>query len=284
MTILAGLLLLIQACTTPAGEPAPEQADKGKLFIIGGGSRPPALMQDMIREAGIGTSDYILVFPMSSEIPDTVFMSVKEQFADAGFSRVYNFNYKPGDSLSPGRLDSIRNARLIYFPGGSQVRFMNAVAGSPLPGAFHAAYENGGLLAGTSAGAAIMSKKMITGDQYKHQDYTGDFSSIEADNIEIAPGLGLVDAAIIDQHFVKRMRLNRLISAVLENPGETGIGIDESTAICVNGDSARVYGEGQVIVLRHRSDSTRVWNGLLGGRDLEMDVLLPGEIFPIRTD
>lgn len=280
--IIPFICILFSSCNTEVQKQSSAASAKGKLFIIGGGTRPPELIRDMIREAGIGANDYVLVFAMSSEGPDDSYDYFRGQMEEEGITGVSDFCYVRGDSLSAGRLDSIRSAPMIYFPGGSQSRFMETVTGSPLPDAFRKAYENGALLAGTSAGAAIMSRKMITGDQVRYPEYTGNFPTIESENIVLSEGLGLLDRAIIDQHFIRRMRLNRLISVVLENPDDIAIGIDESTAICVHGDSAKVYGTGQVIVLRHHNDTTRIWNGLLGGRNLEMDVLLPGEKFAVR--
>jgi cyanophycinase len=119
---------------------------------------------------------------------------------------------------------------------------------------------------------------MITGNERRHPEYTGNFRTIESDNMEIAEGLGLLDNAIIDQHFIWRMRMNRLITVILDHPGQTGIGIDESTAILVeNGNLATVFGGYQVIALRHRSGQTTVQDSLLGGRGLELNVLLPGD-------
>jgi cyanophycinase len=118
---------------------------------------------------------------------------------------------------------------------------------------------------------------MITGNEFKHPVYTGDFPTIEANNIELKPGLGLLSDIIIDQHFVKRQRMNRLITVSLENPGKTCIGIDESTALLVRPGSAEVVGESQVILIRHREADTRIVNGLLGGRNMELSVYLPGD-------
>ena len=119
----------------------------------------------------------------------------------------------------------------------------------------------------------------MTGDEFKHPEYTGNFRTIEAENLELVEGLGLLPHAIVDQHFIYRMRMNRLLTAVLEHPDQTGIGIDESTAIVVAGNRARVTGRGQVIVVNNPTDSVRTEGGLLGGRGLEVSVLLAGDGF-----
>jgi cyanophycinase len=174
-------------------------------------------------------------------------------------------------------LDSIRQAGLIYLAGGDQSRFMDHVSGHPLDQALHEAYHQGSVIAGTSAGAAVMSRLMITGDQKKYPEYTGDFQTIEADNMELAHGMGFLSSVVIDQHFIKRMRFNRLLSVVLENPDITGIGIDESTALYVKGHHGKVYGEGQVLVIRALADPVQSEQGLLGARDIRLDLLLKGD-------
>ena len=160
------------------------------------------------------------------------------------------------------QLDSLRNARLIYISGGDQSRFMSVVLNTSIMDAVHEAYKKGSVISGTSAGAAVMSKKMITGNQKKHPDADGGFVTIEADNIEITEGLGLLKDVIIDQHFMKRQRLNRLVAASVENPDELCIGIDESTAIIVKRKNIRVTGAGQVISIRNMGAIRRVaeWN------------------------
>jgi cyanophycinase len=221
---------------------------------------------------------------MSSSVPDTSGYWIQYDFEQVGVTNVHVFNLQSKDEMTQEILDSVRDARLIYLTGGNQNTFMEIAANTPLIPAIQEAYKNGATVAGTSAGAALMSKKMITGDEFKHPEYTGNFRTIEANNIELKPGLGLLKNAIVDQHFIQRMRLNRLISAILENPEQTGIGIDESTAILVNGNQAEVYGIGQVIVLRNTGQESTVQNGLLGGKDLRMSIYLPGETFKIKEN
>ncbi len=257
------------------------QASKGKLFIIGGGSRPPELIQALINASGIDSSGYAVVLPMASSIPDTSAYYGKKQFTKHGIQKVYPMQFADSIDFIPARIDSVRHAQLIYITGGDQTKFMEAVAGTALFEALHQAYDSGATIAGTSAGAAIMSKKMITGNEYKHPVYTGEFTTIEADNMEISEGMGFIDEVIIDQHFIKRMRMNRLITVSLEHPGALCIGIDESTAILVNRGKAKVYGVGQVVTIQHNGDITQVANGLLGGEDLTLSIYLPEASFPL---
>jgi cyanophycinase len=258
-----------------------QKAAKGKLFIIGGGSRPDAMVERIIDEAGLRQGGYGIILPMSSSEPDSAVYYASLQFTKRGVSNVYGLHFVKGGEYPQSRLDSIRNARMIYISGGDQNRFMDVVQGTDIERAIHDAYQRGCLVGGTSAGAAVMSEVMITGAELKHPDYSSTFRNIEADNIETKRGLGLIKDAIIDQHFVRRSRHNRLISAVIEYPALKGIGIDEATAILVSGNEAEVIGDSQVIVLENRKASKVVRKGKLGAWGLQMSVLLPGDKFKI---
>jgi len=254
----------------------------GHLFIIGGGEKTEGLMKEMLKVSGVGEKDYVVILPMSSEEPDSSVIFAKEDFASVGIKDVVGFNFAMNGPVTQSRLDSIVKAKLVFITGGDQTRFMKIVGKGPVYKSIHDAYKNGATIAGTSAGAAVMSKKMITGNALKYPEYTGRYPTIEPANIEITEGLGLVENMIVDQHFIKRQRLNRLLAVVLENPDEVCVGIDESTAIVVTGKSFSVTGENQVIVLRNPGKSKKVQRNLMGGRGLLIDVLLPGETWKLK--
>jgi cyanophycinase len=282
-TILVGLsLILITSCTIDQKNEILSSNSKGKLFIIGGGKRPVEMIQSMVHLSKTDSGGYIVVLPMASGYPDTAAYYSTKQFFEIGLTNVYALDFQSQKDMTKERLDSVRNARLIYISGGDQKRFMDIVNNTELFDAIHDAYRQGAVISGTSAGAAVMSKKMITGNEFKHPEYTGNFRTIESENIEIAEGIGLIENAIVDQHFVRRMRMNRLISACLENPEETCIGIDESTAIYVDGNKATVYGNSQVIVLKNKSAATISVGGLLAGEGLDLSIYLPGDTFAIK--
>lgn len=255
---------------------------QGKLFIIGGGAKTEALMLDLLRVSGVNATDYVIILPMSSEEPDSSVFYIKKDFATVGVNSVVGFNFIENGLVSKSRIDSLCNSKMIFITGGNQNKFMQIVGKGPVYTAIHSAYKNGATIAGTSAGAAVMSKKMITGNSLKLTEYTGKYPTIEPDNIEIKEGLGLVNGLIVDQHFIKRQRMNRLVSVVLENPDDICVGIDESTAIIVSGNKFSVAGENQVIVLRNPNKSTIKKQNLLGGKGLIMDVLLPGESYKMK--
>ncbi len=250
---------------------------KGKLFIIGGGKRPVAMLQRLIEESGVRQGGYVLILPLASAEEDTAAFYSSKQFRELGVDPIRSLNSRNilGD---PDSVRSwIENASLIYLSGGSQGRFMERIHGTPVEEALKTAYRKGATIAGTSAGAAVMGRKMITGDQFKHPVYTGEFPTIEADNMELKEGLGLVEELIVDQHFIRRQRMNRLISVALEHPEFICVGIDESTALLFHGQTGEVIGESQIIVIQHPSGVTREADGLLGGTHLHLSVYLPGE-------
>ncbi|MBS4014159.1 MAG: cyanophycinase [Bacteroidetes bacterium] len=257
-------------------------SSSGKLFIIGGGNRSDSLMLKMINEADIGDRGYVFILPMSSEMSDTTLLKLVNEFKELGIEKVTGYNFLPNETPPQIWVDSLRNASLIYISGGDQNRFMQIVDGNAIEEAINYAFNNGAMIAGTSAGAAVMSEKMITGNELKSPEYRATFRTIENENIELAKGLGFITTAIIDQHFVWRSRYNRLISAIIEHPELIGIGIDEATAILVSGNKAKVIGESQVVVFRNPDKSLIEVNGKLGARNLLIDIYLPGEEFEVR--
>lgn len=219
---------------------------KGKLFIIGGGSRSAELVQSMLNTASLGSSDYIVILPMATSVPEESIAVISEQLNAVKKHKIvsYNFNRAQAND-NQSWIDSVRHARLIYVTGGDQNKFMDVVRGTKLYDAMHAAYQSGATIAGTSAGAAIMSEVMITGEQ--KQDAEG-VRTVAKDNIVTSSGMGFLKTAIIDQHFIYRSRYNRMLSVLLDYPTKTLIGVDEGTAIIVHGQDVTIVGDSQVVV------------------------------------
>ena len=180
------------------------------------------------------------------------------------------------------RLDS---ATGVWFCGGDQARLTGVIGGHRLPPRHPCAVPDGAVVGGTSAGAAIMSDSMITGDQTPPGDSTGyygdEYPAIARHRIEVLPGLGFLHGAIVDQHFIKRERHNRLLSAVLERPSLLGVGIDESTAIEVSPDGRwHVLGESDVVVYdARRARITPPGAPLLGATELRVQLLPSGSVY-----
>ena len=255
------------------------QNSKGKLFIIGGGSRPDFLVDRMIKEAGLKSGETVAIFPHASEEQDSSFYYAKQQFEKRNL-KALDCAFKKDEKLSPSKLDSLKTAKLIYIGGGDQVRFMEIINSNPeVKNLLKSAYQNGKMIAGTSAGAAVMSEVMITGNQLKYKDYENTFDNIEIKNVETKQGLGFIKTAVIDQHFVVRSRYNRLLSLIIENPTYKGIGIDEGTAILVNNGSAEVVGRAQVIVFKNHKQSKKLNGDKLGAKGITLDIYLNREKF-----
>ncbi len=269
--------LLFMSCILQA------QAPKGKLFIIGGGDRSDDLMKQVISVSNLTKKDYIVVLPMSSEEPDSSFIFFKTQMIKLTTNPIVMFNFNKETAQNKTLTDSLQKAKLIFISGGDQTRFMNIVQNTPIKTAIKKAYENGSTISGTSAGAAVMSEKMITGNQKLQKEYSGTFDNIRYDNLETSEGLGLIKTAIIDQHFLKRNRYNRLLTALVEFPNLTGIGIDEATAIIVRNNQVEVAGDSEVIVLRNPKGILKAKNNnLISIESLQMSIYTPGQKFNIK--
>lgn len=272
---------IISGCTheTDGNHKVVPNSPQGALFIIGGGKRPPEMVQELAELAKLDSNRYAIVMTMASQEPDTSYFYTKKQFTELGYTKIFRLDVYKGEKFNQYKIDSIKSSALIYITGGDQQQFMDNVLHSDYHLAVKEAYFNGTVVAGTSAGAAVMSKKMISGRELRYPEYTGYFRTIESDNIEISEGLGLLPEAIIDQHFIFRMHMNRLITAAIEHPEETCIGIDEATAIIVTGDSVRVTGQSQVIVLKSNQYEMTEVDGLLRSEKMSLSVYVAGDSF-----
>jgi cyanophycinase len=259
--------------------------NKGHLVIIGGGDKPTYILQKIVDLAG-GTNSKIIVIPNASSEPLESALYNVEEFITLGCSNVDYIMFNREDADKDSLVNKLSGATGIYFGGGDQAFLTRDLLGTKLLDAIKNIYKNGGVISGTSAGAAVMSEVMITGNELKNKDSTYTFITIERGNVENIEGFGFINSAIIDQHFIKRKRLNRLISMVLEYPNLIGIGIDEETSIIVNPDSTfNVLGENQVMIfnpsnaLNIKEDA----HGNLGVENLKVDILLSGDKYDLRT-
>lgn len=253
----------------------------GKLFIIGGGDRGDSLMMDMIMESGWEKGDLITAITLPSGWGDSAYIWLNDDF-----KRLTGQNCVKFDSAAvfvPAKIDSLRKSKIIFISGGDQNVMMNWIKGSEVKKTIQEAYKNGALIGGTSAGASIMSEHMITGNGLIDTVYESTFSKIWKGNLELAEGLGLLDSVIIDQHFIVRSRYNRLFSAIMENPDFQCIGINEATAILVDGDSAKVIGESQVFEISNPDFINTADDTLLSAKAIKVSVYLPGEKFRIKN-
>jgi cyanophycinase len=265
---------------TPAGTFA-----DGWLYIIGGGKRPPAMITEIVDLAG-GPNAAIMIIPNASGDPEGTARYQKEQFSDAGAGSVDYLIFDRTSVDADSNLQRLKGITGVFFSGGDQRRLTRDLLGTKMLAEIFGIYRSGGVIAGTSAGAAVMSRIMITGDELLNTDSTNAFSMIRRDNIAVSQGFGFITSAVIDQHFIRRKRVNRLISVVLENPDLLGIGIDESTAIQVNPDKTlQVSGENTVMVI-DAAQATNILtdpNGNFSAGNLTVHLLRSGQVFDPET-
>lgn len=252
---------------------------KGKLFIIGGGTRSAELIQNMVQTADFRTDDYIVILPMATGEPEETIASISSQLGAYTKNKIisFNFNREQADHKASW-IDSVMNARLIYVTGGDQNKFMDVVRGTKLFAALHHAYQSGATIAGTSAGAAIMSHVMITGEQKAD---SGTIKSVAKENIVTSTGMGFLQSAIIDQHFIIRSRYNRLLSVLVDYPTKTLIGVDEGTAIIVKGKDVHVVGDSQVVVVSKPKNIKVNKNGKVSFQQASLSLFTQGENFKL---
>lgn len=261
----------------------------GTLFIVGGGSQPDTLVKEFIALAGGPGRARIAVVPMASGEPEESGRDKARQLEEGGAAAfVLLVNRREAESDSTVRLlDSVTG---VWFTGGDQARLTPILSGTPLLAAMKARYGAGAVIGGTSAGAAIMTDSMLTGNQFRDgadtAGYFGDeFPAIARRTIEVVPGLGFLRGAIVDQHFVRRERSNRLLSAILERPTLIGVGIDEGTAVIVRPDGSwDVMGRSAAVIYDARRAT--VTNGavpLLGATEVRLHVVPSGGRFDPRS-
>lgn len=256
----------------------------GHLLIVGGGPANAQVVNRFVELAGGAGKARVVVFPMASAVastgPDKV-AELKALGVDAFFVDV-----KRADADADSVVHALDSVTGIWFSGGDQNRITTALNGTRTERAIRARYEAGAVVGGTSAGAAIMTEMMITGDERRRggdrppSDSAQAFITIDRENIVTADGLGLMKGAIVDQHFVRRRRHNRLISLVLEHPSLLGVGIDESTALDVGpGGQWEVIGANVVVIFDARAGVVTQRGTPLGGFNLRMHVLPSGSRF-----
>jgi cyanophycinase len=281
--VTIGLLGCTSAPGTNQATPAPDHP-RGSLVIVGGGPQPRAIVQRFVDLAGGAGHARIIVLPMASAYA-----------AEGGPEKAADLRALGADAISlnitreQANMDSVAHlfddATGIWFNGGDQSRLTAVLEGTKVEAAIHARYRAGAVVGGTSAGAAVMSNPMITGEE-RHPggvrpDTSTAFMTIARDNIVTTDGFGFIEGAIVDQHFLRRKRHNRLISLVLQGPVHLGVGIDESTAIIVSPDGHwEVMGESAALVFDARhSEITPPDAPVLGATGVLLHVLPAGSSF-----
>lgn len=217
----------------------------GNLVIIGGNedkSGECCILHKFIEMSG-GREARIAILTTATEFPQEVGSEYRSLFRDMG-AEAASILYVADRKAANDRhiVEEIDNATGIFLSGGDQLRLTSILGGSEVDGAIRRAYEREKVIAGTSAGASVMSDTMIV---------DGNSSDTpKKSNLSMAHGMGLLDRVVIDQHFAQRGRINRLLGAVAQNPYILGIGIDEDTALVVRPDArCEVIGSQTVTVV-----------------------------------
>ena len=256
---------------------------KGKLVIVGG-VQTTEIVKKFVELAG-GTNAKIIVIPNAGSEPERWSKVQVEEFEEFGAKADYLlFTRETADDKI--NLDKMDWANAVFFLGGDQSDLTRDMLGTKLLDKVFDIYNNGGVVGGSSAGAAVMSEVMITGNELVNKDSNDAFITIEKGNVEVKQGFGFLKNSIVDQHFLKRKRHNRTISALIEHPHLFGIAIDESTGIIVYPDETfEVIGSYQVLVYDPTSakDIREDKNGNLGITDMKLQVLIAGDKFDMKT-
>lgn len=276
--------LLVAALLVCAFAPAYAKSPKGHLVIIGGGGTTPAIQQAMIDYAG-GKKAVLLAITNAG--------GAGGRGSGESFVKTYSkMDVADVRWAQPGRAEAddpeyvskvLDGVTGIFFTGGQQSRIINDLQGTLLHRELLEMYVKGAMISGSSAGAAMMSDPMITG---AHRDTTErEFKSIARNRVETSKGMGFIKGAIIDQHFIKRSRENRLFSLALDMPQYTYFGIDEATAIVIsNGNEVKVVGKSNVMVVEPNAKAVKTnGKGDYGCKGMKVSLLVEGDTFKIRT-
>jgi cyanophycinase len=214
----------------------------GPLIVIGGhedkkGDR--LILKEVAARLGEGK---LVIATVASHEPEGYFDAYKAAFAPLGVTDLVELYVNERDETRSAATRSIlQDAAGVFFTGGDQLRISSQIGDTPVEEMVREIHRRGGVIAGTSAGASVMSETMLVRGASAETHRIGD--------LNMAPGLGLIADVIIDQHFAERGRIGRLLGAVAQNPRVLGIGIDEDTAIIVENDAFKVVGSGGVYVV-----------------------------------
>lgn len=216
-----------------------------RSLIIIGGHEDKENDQLILREAARRVSnDKLVVCTAATEQAQEMFDEYERVFRGLGIKHIRHLSIESrGEGRDEKNIRLLEDAGGVFFTGGDQLMITSRMGDTPCFQLIQRIYDNGGMLAGTSAGAAVMCETMMVAGN-------GDQSHRLRDTIKMAPGFGFMKGVILDQHFAERGRVGRLLGVVAQNPKNIGIGIDENTAIVVEADrSFYVLGAGAVYVI-----------------------------------
>jgi cyanophycinase len=261
----------------------PEGRTRGWIIPIGGAENKENdrhILERFVRVSGGSDAD-IVVIPTASRLHETG-PRYEKLFRDIGAARVTVMDFDTRrDCHEPGRLQRLEEASGVFFTGGNQLRLTTLLGGTPVAKLIRTSNAQGVTVGGTSAGASILSEHMIA--------FGDEGSSVISGSVRLAPGLGLTNRFIIDQHFRQRDRLGRLLTALAYNPFAVGIGLDEDTAAFIGPDeTVEVEGSGGVTVVDASEVSYSSMDVVSEGQPvcmlgLKMHILVAGATFNLHT-
>lgn len=224
-----------------------------KLFIGGGGALPDSMFKEFLKLTGPDAK--LVVIPTASG-DEMAVEEIQDIWHSRGFRNITVLHTDDREVASTTEFtEPLRTATAVWFSGGSQNKIADAYIGTPVEKELYQLLKRGGVIGGSSAGAAIQSRVMIGGGR--------------GNEPKISTGLDLLPGAIIDQHFLKRNRISRLIAAVRTHPELIGFGIDEGTAIIVCDNEYKVVGNSYVLRVE-----------LIDG-EIKIDAFEDGDIIPL---
>lgn len=217
------------------------------LFAIGGNldcTKERHILHRLLSEAH-GIHSRVCVITTASEQPETAVQLSMSVFADLGVKNCVALPIQTvAEANDPGNVQAIQDADIVFFMGGDQLKLSRAFIGTKCMDAINKKFQEGGIIAGTSAGAAAISKQMIYGKKI-YED-----GKFKEEKVDLYDGLGLSEGIIVDMHFTERNRLARLFAMVAQNPTRMGIGVDEDTAAILKDDGTiEVLGAGTVTII-----------------------------------
>jgi cyanophycinase len=259
---------------------------KGHLFIVGGGDWPDGMMNRFVDLAARFGTGRIVILPMASSVPEESAAEETVEFRKLGAKDIVTHLLTREQALKPESAALLDGAGGVFFSGGDQARLTAVLLDTPVHRRLLELYEQGAVIGGTSAGAAVMSEVMITGDEVRKPEEGHEFETLQAANVVTARGFGFVaPRVVIDQHFVTRKRHNRLISLLAEHPDLFGVAIDEATAVLVRPDETfEVVGAKQVVIYDPANAKFRILpNSNISFTGLVMHALTDGDTFDLKT-
>ncbi len=260
-----------------------EGKQRGWIVPIGGAEEKensPQILRRFVTLAGGAAAD-IVVIPTASQLKATG-PRYERIFGELGADRVTSLDFDTRrDAEEPSRIQRLQQATGIFFTGGNQLRLSTLIGGTPVAKAVRALNAAGVPVAGTSAGAAFISEHMIA--------FGDEGSTPIAGSVRLAPGIGLTNRFIIDQHFRQRDRLGRLLTALAYNPFAVGIGLDEDTAAFIAPDNTvHVEGSGGITVVDAAEVQFSSMDSVNEGRPvcllgMKLHILTQGATFNLHT-